>query len=106
MANVISSGSQKREPEPHKTFLLVQEIVDEENYNRLTRNLASFHTVCVGGTDKVRLIFSDEPPATLSEKVFEGLNERSKVTLVLLSNFGFSPACALTTGSGSAVARK
>lgn len=105
MANVISSGSQKMVPEPHRTFLLVQEIVDEENYTRLTHNLESFHTVCVGGTDKVRLIFSDEPPATLSEKVFQGLNERSKVTLVLLSNFGFSPACVPTTVSGNAVAR-
>ena len=100
MATVLTR-SQKAAPELHNMFLLVQEIVDEENYNRLTRNVESFHTLCVGGSDKVRLIFSDESPASVSQKVFEGLDQRSKVTLVLLSNAGFSPACFTTAGSAN-----
>ncbi len=68
MSNSPLPGSEKAALEPQNTFLLVQEIVDEENYNRLTRNVEPLHTVCVGGTDKVRLIFSNEPPSTLSQK--------------------------------------
>ena len=104
MANALS-GSPKAAPEPHNMYLLVQEIVDEDNYDRLTLNLAALHTVCVGGTDRVRLIFSDEPPASVSERVFEGLDHHSKVTLVLLSNSGFSPACLLTARSDNTLQR-
>jgi hypothetical protein len=86
---------------PQNTFLLVQEIVDEENYDRLTRNLQSLHTMCVGGTDKVRLIFSNEPAANLSQKIFSGVDPRSKATLLLLSNCGFSPAVTRTAASAS-----
>ncbi len=96
-----SSGSQNAAPDPQHTFLLVQEIVDEENYNRLTRNVESMHTVCVGGTDKVRLIFSNEPPATLSQKVFRGVDHHSKAMLVLLSNCGFSPGTMLTSSANA-----
>ncbi len=105
MVNALSS-SQKAAPEPHNTFLLVQEIVDEENYNRLTRNVQCLHTVCVGGSDKVRLIFSDEPPAAVSQKVFNGLDKRSKATLVLLSNCGFSPGNIFTSGTVTALQAK
>ncbi len=103
MSNATLPVSQKAAPEPQNTFLLVQEIVDEENYNRLTRNIESLHTLCVGGTDKVRLIFSNEPPASLSRRVFNGVDRRSKATLVLLSGAGFSPAGALTPASGDAL---
>ena len=105
MSNSPLPGSEKAAPEPQNTFLLVQEIVDEENYNRLTRNVELLHTVCVGGTDKVRLIFSNEPPSTLSQKVFSGVDRRSKATLVLLSNAGFSPATLLTVASANTVRR-
>src|SRR5512140_618036 len=101
MSNASWPASQRAAPEPQNMFLLVQEIVDEENYNRLTRNVEALHTVCVGGTDKVRLIFSNEPPATLSKKVFSGVDCRSKATLVLLSNGGFSPATLLTAASAN-----
>ncbi len=103
MLNASLPVSEKAAPEPQNTFLLVQEIVDEENYNRLTRNVESLHTVCLGGSDKVRLIFSNEPPASLSQKVFNGVDRRSKATLVLLSNNGFSPACALTASTANAL---
>ena len=82
-------------PQPQNTFLLVQEIVDEDNYNRLTANVHDLHTLCVG-TDKVRLIFTDEPPATLSRKVFNGVDRNSKAMLVLLSNTGFSPGSLMS----------
>jgi hypothetical protein len=93
------SGSHRAAPEPQNTFLLVQEIVDEENYLRLTNNLESMHTLCVGGSDKVRLIFSQEPPATVSEKVFQGVAQHSRAVLLLLSNCGFSPATISTPTS-------
>ena len=102
MVNALLAWQQAA-PERHNTFLLVQEIVDEENYNRLTRNVESLHSLCVGGTDKVRLIFSDEPPAALSQRVFNGLDEHSKAALVLLSNCGFSPGSWLTAGSVNAL---
>ncbi len=72
------------------TFLLVQEIVDEPNYNRLTRNVQDLHTLCVGGSDKVRLIFTDEPLSAVSKKVFEGLDQNSKAMLILLSDCAFA----------------
>jgi len=96
MSDARPSSLQSAAPVPQNTFLLVQEIVDEENYNRLTRNLQSLHTLCVGGTDKVRLIFSSEPAASLSQKIFSGVDPRSKATLLLLSNSGFSPAVTRT----------
>jgi len=76
------------------TFLLVQEIVDEENYNRLTANLRGLHSICLGGNDKVRLIFSPEPAGELSRKIFFGLAKDSKAMLVPLSDFGLSPKSA------------
>ena len=76
---------------PHNTFLLVQEIVDEVNYNRLTENVQSLHTLCVGDTDKVRLIFSDDTPGSLSQKIFQGLDQHSKATLLLLSTSALCP---------------
>ncbi len=90
-------AAQKAAPQPLNTFLLVQEIVDEANYVRLTDNMRNLHTVCVGGSDKVRLIFSDDPPATLSEKVFNGMDPQSKVVLMLLASNGFSPECLQTS---------
>ncbi len=100
------SASQPAAPEPQNTFLLVQEIVDEENYNRLTRNVESLHTLCLGGNDKVRLIFSNDPPATLSQRVFNGVDEHSKAMLVLLSNCGFSPHSLLSTATASSAQRR
>jgi hypothetical protein len=76
---------------PEHTFLLVQEIVDEENYNLLTANLRGVHSICLGGNDKVRLIFSPEEAAELSRKIFLGLAKGSKAMLVPLSDFGISP---------------
>ncbi|HEY5914444.1 MAG TPA: hypothetical protein VJA21_27965 [Verrucomicrobiae bacterium] len=101
MLNALTA-SQTTAPEPQNTFLLVQEIVDEENYNRLSRNVESLHTLCVGGTDKVRLIFSDEPAATISRKVFNGVDHHSKAMLLLLSHGGFSPGSILTAGNTTA----
>ncbi len=103
MSNASLPVLQKSAPEPQNTFLLVQEIADEENYIRLTRNVESLHTLCVGGTDKVRLIFSNEPPASLSRKVFSGVDRRSKATLMLLSSAGFSPAGTPSPASGDAL---
>ena len=91
-----SLASPSAASQPQNTFLLVQEIVDEDNYKRLTRNVQPLHTLCLGGSDKVRLIFSNEAPATLSQKVFNGLDRQSKAMLVLLSNNGFSPSSMLT----------
>jgi hypothetical protein len=82
-------------PQVQNTFLLVQEIVDEDNYNRLTANVHDLHTLCVGN-DKVRLIFTDEAPATLSQKVFNGVDRNSKAMLVLLSNNGISPGSLMS----------
>ncbi len=96
------SASQKAAPQPQNTFLLVQEIVDEVNYNRLTHNIEGMHTLCLGSADKVRLIFSEETPAALSRKVFQGLDRESKATLLLLCNSGFSPGCLLTPSSHTA----
>lgn len=95
MLNALSA-SPGAAPQPQNTFLLVQEIVDEDNYTRLTNNVQTLHTLCVGGTDKVRLIFSDEAPGSLSRKVFQGLDQNSKATLLLLSNSGFSPNSFIT----------
>ncbi len=72
-------------------FLLVQEIVDEDNYNRLTNNLRGLHSICVGANDKIRLIFSDDELAELSRKVFAGVDPASKTMLVLLSDSALSP---------------
>jgi hypothetical protein len=94
MLNALSAIKQIA-AQPEHTFLLVQEIVDEANYNRLTSNLQNLHTLCLGGSDKVRLVFSDETPAKLSAKVFDGLDPRSKATLLLLSEAGFGPASVL-----------
>ncbi len=104
MSSALST-SQGAAPTPQNMYLLVQEIVDEENYSVLTKNVQSLHTLCVGGTDKVRLIFSAEPPAKVSEKVFKGVNQRSKATLVLLSSAGLSPASVLSGATASTTVR-
>jgi hypothetical protein len=95
MVNALSA-SRKAAPQPQNTFLLVQEIADEANYNRLTNNVEGLHTLCIGGSDKVRLIFTDDPPAALSEKVFCGLDPQSKAMLMLLAKTEFSPDCLQT----------
>jgi hypothetical protein len=84
-------ASQSAAPQAQNTFLLVQEIVDEPNYNRLTSNVQNLHTLCLGGSDKVRLIFTDEPPAAVSSKVFAGVDQNSKAMLVLLSDCALMP---------------
>jgi hypothetical protein len=91
-------ASQSAAPQPQSTFLLVQEIMDEDNYVRLTRNLRALHSLCLGESDKVRLIFSDEPAAKLSEKVFKDVDRESKAMLVPLSDFGFSPKSFMGQG--------
>ena len=103
MSNASVPVLGKAATEPQNTFLLVQEIVDEENYDRLTHNVESLHTVCLGESDKVRLIFSAETPASLSQKVFNGVDRRSKATLLLLSNSGFCPAGPLTAATVNAM---
>ncbi len=95
MLNALSACSSAA-TQPQKTFLLVQEIVDETNYNRLTNNVQGLHSICVGGTDKGRLIFSHETAASLSKKIFAGLDQRSKAMLLLLCDSGFSPSSVLT----------
>lgn len=82
--------------QPQKIFLLVQEIVDEPNYLKLTNNVLPLHTLCVGETDKVRLIFSNEAPAKLSQMVFSGLDPNSKAMLMLISDSGIAPASVMT----------
>jgi hypothetical protein len=101
MLNALSA-SQSAASQAQNTFLLVQEIMDEPNYTRLTSNVQNLHTLCLGGSDKVRLIFTEEPPAAVSQKVFDGVDQNSKAMLVLLSDCAlspksfFSPAAALT----------
>ncbi len=100
MLNALS-GSQSAAPQPQNTFLLVQEIVDEDNYVRLTRNLQSLHSLCLGESDKVRLIFSSDAPEALSQKVFKDVDRESKAMLMLLSESGFSPKCFAALGATS-----
>ncbi len=100
MLNALSATKQTA-PQPEHTFLLVQEIVDEANYNRLSSNVQNLHSLCLGGSDKVRLIFSNETPAKLSAKVFDGLDPRSNATLLLLSESGFRPESVLGPGRSS-----
>ncbi len=96
---MLNALSPQAAPQPHKTFLLVQEIVDEVNYNRLTSNVRELHTLCLGSNDKVRLIFSDEAPERLSKKVFHGLDRQSKAMLMLLCERGLSPNSVMTPGT-------
>lgn len=106
MLNALSTSPGAAVHQPHNTFLLVQEIVDEVNYNRLTENVQSMHTLCVGGTDKVRLIFSDDTPGSLSRKIFEGLDRNSKATLLLLSSSGLSPGSCLAPSQSLAASAR
>jgi hypothetical protein len=93
MLNALASTAASQ---PRNTFLLVQEIVDEVNYNRLTENIRGLHTLCLGESDKVRLVFSDDPPDRLSMKVFDGLDRQSKALLMLLCDRGVSPRSMMT----------
>ena len=95
------SASTAAAPNSETTFLLVQEIVDEENYNRLTDNLRGLHSICLGGTDKVRLIFSAESAPELSRRIFSGLSNHSKAVLVPISDFWFSPTSAVQQAAHS-----
>jgi hypothetical protein len=91
MLNALTASQPALGQREH-AFLLVQEIADEANYDRLTTNVKNLHTLCLSGNDKVRLIFSDETAASLSAKVFEGVDPRSKAMLLLLSESFFLPS--------------
>ncbi len=80
---------------PTHTFLLFQEIPDEATFNRLLENVRPLKSFPIGNGDKLRLIFAQESYDELSEKVFRGIDPKSKALLVRISDVAAAPSARL-----------